>query len=46
MQFYGNPYQAKAFLHQLVAFVPLFEFPNEESRVYYAVTLLTDSALD
>ena len=46
MQFNGNPSQAKAFLHQLVAFVRLSEFPNKKSRVYYAVTLLTDSALD
>jgi hypothetical protein len=46
MQFNGNPNQAKAFLHQLVAFVRLSKFPNEKSRVYYAVTLLTDSALD
>jgi hypothetical protein len=30
----------------MVAFVRLTEFPSEEARVYYAVSLLTDSAMD
>jgi hypothetical protein len=41
-----NPTHAKAFLYQLVTFMRLSKFPSKEARVYYAVSVLTDSAMD